>query len=160
VRPITLALTLLVLTSACENTNDPFLFGQGGGGGAITQAQATGNWSFTVTKTIGTTCSAGALIDGSVLTAHLDVGADGTVNSSTSTWRSPSGLVFPLSGSVTLGDGHTDLHLNGGSQIGVELIGTSFAGGTFTGTLSDPDPGSFPMFGTGACQYTTTGAKG
>jgi len=62
VRPIALALTLLVLTAGCETSSDPFLFGIGGSGGAaITQAQATGDWSFTVTKTNGTSCSTGAL---------------------------------------------------------------------------------------------------
>jgi hypothetical protein len=162
VRPIALALTLLVLTAGCETSSDPFLFGIGGSGGAaITQAQATGDWSFTVTKTNGTSCSTGALADGSVLTAHLDVGTDGTLNSSTSSWRSSSGIVFPLAGAVGLSDGHTDLHLSGGSGsgTGMELIGTTSSGGTFTGTLTDPDPGLFPMFGSGVCQYTTAGAK-
>jgi hypothetical protein len=161
VRPIALAMTMIVLLAGCETSTDPFLFGIGGtGGGAITQTQATGDWSFTVTKT-ATACSTGALADGSVLTAHLDVGTDGTVNSSTSSWRSPSGIVFPLSGVVGLSDGHTDLHLSGGSGsgTGMELIGTTSATSTFTGTLSDPDPGLFPMFGSGVCQYNTAGTK-
>jgi hypothetical protein len=162
VRPIALAVTMLVLTAGCETSTDPFLFGIGGsGGGPITQTQATGDWSFTVTKANGSTCSAGALADGSVLTAHLDVGTDGTVNSSTSSWRSPSGIVFPIAGVVGLSDGHTDLHLSGGSgsQTGMELIGTTSSAGTFSGTLTDPDPGLFPMFGTGVCPYTTAGTK-
>src|SRR5450759_2278411 len=88
VRPITLALTLLVLTAACENSTNPLLFGQGGGGGgAITQAQAAGDWSFTVTKTTTLACTGGSLADGSRLTAHLDVLADGTVNGPTSLWH-------------------------------------------------------------------------
>lgn len=160
-RPIALVLTLLVLTTGCETSTDPFLFGIGGGGGTITQAQATGDWSFTVTLINSVGCTRGSLADGSVLTAHLDVGTDGTVNSSTSSWRSPSAVVFPISGTVTLGTGHTDLHLSGGSgtQTGMELIGTTSATSTFAGALTDPDPGLFPMFGTGVCQYTTVGTK-
>jgi hypothetical protein len=162
VRAITLTLGLVVLTAACENTNDPFLFGQGGGGGgAVTQAQATGNWSFTVTKTATFPCTLGSFADGSRLTAHLDVLADGTLNASTSNWQSPSaGTVFPLSGSVTFSTGSTDLIFSGGGSIpsGMELRGTISPTGSFTGTLTDPAPGLGPIGGT-ACEYSAGGTK-
>jgi hypothetical protein len=162
VRPIKLTLTLLVLTAACENTNDPFLFGQGGGGGgAITQAQATGNWSFPVTKTSTFPCTVGSFTDGSRLTAHLDVLADGTLNSSTSSWQNPtSGAVLPLSGSVALSTGLADLIFGGGGggTSGMELRGTISSAGTFAGTLTDPAPGLSPVAGT-ACEYSTGGTK-
>jgi hypothetical protein len=163
VRPIALVLTLLVVATACENSKNPFLFGIGGtGGGAVTQAQASGNWSFTVTRTTTLPCTAVSLADGSRLTAHLDVLADGTLNTSTSSWQnSTTAVVFPLSGTVTLSDGHTDLHLSGGSGsgTGMELIGTISATSTFTGTLTDPDAGLSFMFSSNGCQYTTSGTK-
>ena len=162
-RPIALALTLLVLATACENSNDPFLFGiGGGGGGAVTQAQASGDWTFTLTRTTTLNCTVVSLADGSRLTAHLDVLADGTVNTSTSSWQNPTtSVVFPLSGIVTLSTGHTDLHLSGGSGsgTGMELIGTTSATGTFTGTLTDPDPGLSFMFSSNGCEYSTSGTK-
>ena len=162
-RPITLALTLLVLTAACENSTDPLLFGQGGGGGgAITQAQAAGDWSFTVTKTTTLACTGGSLADGSRLTAHLDVLADGTVNGPTSLWQHPpTTVVFPLSGSVTLTSGATDLTMSAGSgsSSGMELIGTITPTGTFSGTLHDPAAGLSPMFSAGGCDYSAAGTK-
>jgi hypothetical protein len=163
VRPIALALTLLAIAPACENSNDPFLFGiGGGGGGAVTQVQASGDWSFTVTRTTTLPCTVVALTDGSRLIAHLDVLTDGTLNSSTSSWQNPStAVVFPLSGAVSFSDGHTDLHLSGGSGsgAGMELIGTTSATGTFTGKLTDPEPGLSHMFSTNGCEYTTSGTK-
>jgi hypothetical protein len=161
VRPITVALTLLVLTAACENSADPLLFGQGGGGGgAITQAQAAGDWSFTVTKTTTLPCTVVSLADGSRLTAHLDVLADGTLNSATSSWQNGS-VVFPLSGSVRLSDGITSLILSSGtgSASGMQLNGTITPTGTFTGTLTDPASGLSPMFSTLGCEYSTGGSK-
>ena len=161
-RPISIALTLLVLTAACENSNDPFLFGQGGGGGgAVTQTQATGNWSFTINKTATLPCTGGSLADGTRLTAHIDVLADGTLTSA-STWTNPSsGAVFPLSGRVTLTSGTTDVTLSGGGGTGsgMELTGTMSPSGTFTGTLHDPQAGLTPMFSAGGCEYATAGTK-
>jgi hypothetical protein len=164
VRPITLTLTLLAIATGCENSTNPFLFGigGGGGGGAVTQAQVSGDWTFIVTRTTTLPCTVVALTDGSQLTAHLDVLADGTLNSSTSSWQNPpAGVVFPLSGAVSLTDGHTDLHLGGGSGsgAGMELIGTTSATGTFTGKLTDPEPGLTHMFSTDGCEYTTSGTK-
>ena len=162
-RPIALALTLLVLATACENSKDPFLFGLGGGGGgAVTQTQASGNWSLTVRKTTTLACSGGSLADGSVLTAHLDVLADGTVNTSTSNWQHPpTTVVFPLSGTVSLSTGATDLFLSAGSGTGsgMELRGTITSTGTLTGTLTDPGAGLSPMFSAGGCEYSTSGTK-
>jgi hypothetical protein len=163
VRPIALPLTLLVLAIACENSKDPFLFGiGGGGGGAVTQVQASGNWSFSVRKTTTLACTGGSLADGSILPAHLDVLADGTLNTSTSTWQNPpSAVVFPLTGTVSLSTGAAGLIFSGGSGSGsgMELRGTISPTGSFTGTLSDPAPGLSPMFSAGGCEYATSGTK-
>jgi hypothetical protein len=162
VRPLTLALTLLVLITACENSADPLLFGLGGGGGAVTQAEAAGDWSFTVTKTTALACTGGSLADGSRLTAHLDVLADGTVNGASSFWQHPpTTVVFPLSGRVTLTSGATDLTMSAGSgsTSGMELIGTITPAGTFSGTLHDPAAGLSPMFSAGGCDYSAAGTK-
>lgn len=162
-RPIALALTLLVLTAACETSTDPLLFGIGGtGGGAVTQTQATGDWSFTVRKTSTLACTGGLLADGSLLTAHFDVLADGTINTSTSSWQNPpTAVVFPLSGAVALSDGSADLIFSAGSGSGsgMELRGTITPTGTFTGTLTDPAAGLSPMFSAAGCEYTTSGTK-
>jgi hypothetical protein len=159
VRPITLALTLLVLTAACENSTDPLLFGQGGGGGAITQAQAAGDWSFTVTKTTTLPCTVVSLADGSRLTAHLVVLADGTVDGAASSWQNGS-VVFPLSGSVGLGDGITSLILSSGTGTsGMQLHVTITPTGTFIGTLTDPASGLLFMFSSLGCEYSAVGSK-
>lgn len=162
-RPITLTMTLLAIATGCENSKNPFLFGiGGGGGGAITQAQATGNWSFTVRKTTTLPCTGGSLADGSVLTAHLDVQTDGTLITSTSNWQNPpSTVVFPLRGAVALSTGAADLIFSGGgaSGSGMELRGTITPTGTFTGTLTDPGAGLTPMFSAGGCEYSTSGTK-
>ena len=161
-RPIVLCLTCLVLTTSCETSTDPFIGFGGSGGGIITQAEATGDWSFTLRKTTTLPCSGGSLADGQVLTAHLDVLADGSVNSTTSTWRNPStNAVLPASGTVRLSDGHTDVHLSAGSGsgAGLELVGTITSAGTFTGTLNDPDSGLLPVFSAGGCEYTAPGTK-
>ncbi len=162
-RPIALALTLLVMTAACETSTDPGLFGIGGsGGGVVTQAEASGNWSFTVTKTSTLPCS-GALADGSVITAHLDVQADGTLNTSTSFWQNPpTAVVFPLSGAVNLSSGSTDLVLSSGagSASGMELRGTITPTRSFSGTITDPAAGLSPMFSTATgCEYNSPGTK-
>ena len=156
-RPAIFCLTILVSLSACENSTDPFIGFDGGG--AITAAQATGNWSFTVQRTDPVTCAGASLANGSVLLARLDVLSDGTLGA-TSNWReSPTGLVRPLSGAVTLSSGTTTLIMSGsgGSSSAMDLVGTMTAAGTFTGTLRDPRAGSFPVFGD--CGYTATGGK-
>jgi hypothetical protein len=162
VRRIVLCLTCLVLTTSCETSTDPFIGFGGSGGGIITQAEATGDWSFTLRKTTTLTCSGGSLPDSQILTAHLDVLADGSVNTTTSTWRNPStGAVLPASGTVRLSDGHTDVHFSAGSGsgAGMELVGTITSAGTFTGTVNDPDPGLLPMFSAGGCEYSAPGTK-
>jgi hypothetical protein len=161
-RPIALTLTLLAIATACENSTNPFLFGIGGGGGGpVTQAQATGDWSFTLRRTGTLPCTGGALADGSVLTAHVDVLTDGTLNTSTSSWRNPPAtVVFALRGAVALSNGAADLIFSGsGSGSGMELRGTISPTGTFTGTLTDPGAGLTTVFSAGGCEYSTSGTK-
>ena len=161
-RPAFLCLCLLLFASACETTTDD-IFGIGGGGGAVTQAQAAGSWSFTVQQTGTLACTGGALPNGQILTASLDVASDGTINPSTSSWQNPpTTLIRPLTGSVRLTDGFTDLFLSSsaGSTSAMELRGTMSSNGTFSGTLTDPGPGFTPMFGTSGCEYTASGTKG
>lgn len=161
-RRIILALALLGPTAACENSTDTLIGVGGGGGGAITPTQAAGDWSFTVRKTTTLSCSGGAMADGQVLTAHLDILTDGSVNGSTSSWQNPpTTVVRPLAGSVRLTDGFSTLILSSGagSPAGMELRGTISTSGTFTGTLTDPGPGLSPMFSAGGCEYSTSGAK-
>ena len=161
-RPIAFFLAILVSTAACENSPTDFIGIGGGGGGAITQAQASGNWSFTVRKTATLACSGGSLADGQVLTARIDVLTDGTVSTSTSTWQNPPATVVrPLTGNVRLTDGFADLIFSAGagSGSGMELRGTLTTAGSFTGTLTDPAPGLSPMFSVGGCEYTTSGTK-
>ena len=154
-RSTILCLTLIVGVAACENSTDPFI-GFGGSGGTITQAQATGNWSFTVHPQSG--CASGSLADNQVLTAHLDVAADGTVNSSTSFWQVSSPFVTgAVSGAVDLPNGRPTLSLGASAGTAMELTGIMTAAGTFSGTLGDPDPGFFFVFA--VCTYTTTGTK-
>ena len=159
-RHIVLCLTLLVSVAGCENSTDPFI-GFGGGGG-LSQAEAAGNWSFTLHPSTTPACASGSLADGQVLTAHLDVLADGSVVPATSFWQNPpTTVVRPISagGFITLSSGITDLFLaaSTGSGSEMELRGTMRSGGSFSGTVSDPNPGRFPVFG--ACAYTTTGIK-
>jgi hypothetical protein len=154
-------LTVAVLATACETSVDSLIGTGGNGGGAVTQAQATGNWSFTVRKTTTLPCTGGSLADGQILTAHLDVLTDGTVNGATSSWQNPPSGFFPLSGLVRFSDGSTDLTFSAGTGTGsaMELLGTISASNTFTGTLTDPAPGFSPMFSAGGCQYSTAGTK-
>jgi hypothetical protein len=155
VRSIAIALSLIVLTAACEQTNDPFLFGIGGSGG-LTQAQASGNWSFVVTQS-ALACASGSLATGQAVTASLDVLTDGTL-STASTWQNPlSGTSLTISGSITLGTGITDLFLTSTAGAEMELRGTVTSTGTFTGTLTDPAAGFLPVFS--ACGYTVAGTK-
>jgi len=155
VRSIAILLTLVFLTAACEQSKDPFLFGIGGSGG-LTQAQATGNWSFVVTQS-ALACASGSLANGQAVTTHLDVQTDGTLSTS-SFWQSPlSTGSLSITGSITLGTGITDLFLSSSSGAEMELRGTITSTGTFTGTLTDPAAGFLPVFS--ACAYTATGTK-
>ena len=151
-RPAIFCLTLLVSLSACETSTDPFIGFDGGG--AITAAQATGNWSFTVQRTPTFACASPSLASGQVLTARLDVLADGTVTGATSFWQGGalSGFINLTSGVVTPG-----LTLAGSSGSAMELQGTFTSAGTFSGTLTDPKAGSFPVFA--ICAYSTGGVK-
>ena len=154
-RSIAIVLSLVVLTAACEQSKDPFLFGIGGSGG-LTQAQAAGNWSFVVTQS-SLACASGSLANGQAIATNLDVLADGTLSTS-SFWQSPlSTASLSLSGSVTLGTGITDLFLTSTAGAEMELRGTVTSTGTFTGTLTDPAAGFLPVFS--ACAYTVTGTK-
>ncbi|HMF88963.1 MAG TPA: hypothetical protein VK575_12860 [Gemmatimonadaceae bacterium] len=157
-RSTLLCLTLLVSLAACETSTDA-LIGIPGGGGGLTTAQATGNWSFTVQRTSALACTSGSLANGQVLTARLDVLSDGTL-ASTSFWQNPpTTLVRPLTGSVALASGSSDFFMfaSSGSTGAMELQGTMTAAGSFSGTLSDPAAGSFQVFG--ACSYTVGGTK-
>ena len=154
-RSIAIVLSLVVLTAGCEQSTDPFLFGIGGSGG-LTQAQATGNWSFVVTQS-ALACAAGSLANGQAITTNLAVLTDGTLSTS-SFWQSPlSTASLTISGTITLGTGITDLFLSSSSGAEMELRGTMTSTGTFTGTLTDPAAGFLPVFS--ACGYTTTGTK-
>jgi hypothetical protein len=159
VRRLVLCLTAIVLFGACETSTNP-LDGLLGGGGALTQAQATGNWSLTVQGTTTFPACTNPLANGSVITAHLDAGTDGVL-SATSSWLNPiSAVVLPLTGSVNLTNGATDLHFAGGTgSAQMELLGTMTASGTLSGTLRDPEPGFTQVFGTGGCEYTVNGVR-
>ena len=156
-RSTVLCLTLLVSLAACETSIDTLIGTPGGG--ALTAAQVTGNWSFTVTQAGPLVCPSGSLATGQVLTTRLDVLSDGTL-ASTSFWQNPpTTLVRPLTGSVDLGNGFTRflMFASTGSTAAMELVGTLTAAGSFTGTLSDPFAGAPQVFG--ACGFTVTGTK-
>ena len=156
-RSTPLCLTLLVSLAACETSTDSIIGTPGGGG--LTTAQASGNWSFTVQRTSALACTSGSLANGQVLTARLDVLSAGTL-ASTSSWQNPpTTLVRPLSGTVALSTGLSDLFMfaSAGSNAAMELQGTMSAAGSFVGTLSDPAAGSFQVFG--ACSYTVAGTR-
>jgi hypothetical protein len=159
VRRVVLCLATLVFLSACENSINP-LEGLLGGGGALTQAEATGNWSLTVQRTTTFPACANPLANGSVITARFDVGTDGVL-AGTSSWLNPiSTVVLALTGSVDLSNGATDLHFAGGTGAAqMELLGTMTASSTLSGTLRDPEPGFTQVFGTGGCEYTVSGVK-
>jgi hypothetical protein len=158
VRRIFLCLTLAVLT-ACESTTDPFGGVITGGGGAVTAAQASGNWSFTVQRTTTFPCTS-ALISGQTIATFIDVLSDGTLNS-TSSWANPiSGAVEAMDGKVTLSNGRVDFTLSVTSNTAMELTGTMSSAGTLSaGTLQDPFSGAFQVFGTDGCHYTVSGVK-
>jgi len=158
-RSVIFSIALVAAAAGCESSSDPIL-GVGGGGGALTAAEASGDWSITVTKTTNLPCS-GALASGQVITAHLSVLADGSVTTP-STWRSPtSGAIQTLAGSVNLSSGAVDLTFGSSVGTAMELFpGTMTSSGTIVGaTLTDPAPGSAQVFGTNGCQYTATGSK-
>ncbi len=160
-RHIAVCLVLLISVAGCENSTDPFI-GFGGGGGGLTQAEATGNWSFTLHPSITPPCASGSLADGQVLTVHIDLLSDGSVATATSFWQNPPTTVvraISAGSSVTLSSGFTDLFLaaSTGSPNEMELRGTMTSAGSFSGTVTDPNAGKFPVFG--ACAYSATGTK-
>ena len=157
IRVVTVGLAVISVAAACENSVDPLLGFPGGGSGAVTQAQAAGTWSLTLTKTSTLACT-GALADGSVIPVNLTVQSDGTATT-TSSWRSvTSGALLPVSGTVRFSDGFTDLILSSGGS-GMELRGTMTSAGTFSGTITDPAPGFNPVYGTSGCEYNSPGSK-
>jgi len=158
-RPFALCLALLCVTVCCETTADPLL-GSGGGGGALTAAQATGNWTFTVQRTTNLPCT-GALASGQTILARLDVLSDGTVTT-TSNWQNPiTGSVQTLSGTVNLSTGAVDITFGAGVSSAMELFpGNMTSAGTITGaTITDPAAGFSQVFGSDGCQYTATATK-
>lgn len=158
IRIIAVGLAVVSVAAACENSTDPLLGFPGGGGGAITQAQAAGTWNLTLTKTTTLSCTGGALADGSAIPVNLSVQSDGTATN-TSSWRSvTSGALLPVSGTVRFSDGFADLILSSGNS-GMELRGTMTSTGTFNGTITDPAPGFNPVYGTGGCEYNSPGSK-
>jgi hypothetical protein len=162
VKRILFCAALTALVTACEGSTDP-ISGVGGppGGGAITQAQASGSWSLALRRTTTLACTGGSLPDNQVLLMNLDFTAGG-LTTSFNTWQvPPSTTIRSLTGVVTLSSGFADLTLfaTGTTSSGMELRGTLTPGGTFTGTLTDPDPGRTPVFTTTGCEYTATGTK-
>ena len=156
---LVLCLTAIVLLGACEVSANP-LEAILGGGGALTQAQATGNWSLTVQPTTTFPACTNPLASSSLISTHLDVGTDGVLTASSS-WVDPiASAVRILSGSVNLTNGATDLHFAGSSTSAqMELVGTMTASGTLSATLRDPEPGFTQVFGTGGCEYTVSGIR-
>jgi hypothetical protein len=165
VKRIILVASLTAFVAACESSTDPIsgVGGDGPGGGAITQAQATGDWSFSLRRTTTLACTGGSLPDNQVILGHLDVLNTGALTTATSTWVvSPTGTVRPLAGTARFSDGFANLTLfasAANTSSGMELRGTLTATGTFTGTLTDPAPGLTPVFSTTGCEYTATGVK-
>jgi len=162
---ILLSVGLVIALTGCEGTTDPFggVGGGGGGSGAITQAQASGDWSITLRRTSTLACSGNSLPENQVLLLHLDVVNNGTLTTATSTWRaSPSAIVRALAGTVNFTSGATNLTLFASATnttSGMELIGTLRAAGTFSGTVVDPAAGLTPVFSGSGCEYTATGVK-
>jgi hypothetical protein len=155
------ALLLCMMTSltACETSTDP-LDGIINGGGSITPAQASGNWTFTLQRTTNFPCS-GALASGQSMAVFLDVLTDGSVGN-TSSWQNPvSGAVEAVSGSVGLSNGAVHLTFDSGGGRAMELTsGTMTAAGAITGgTITDPSAGFSQVFGTDVCQYSATAIK-
>lgn len=163
-RRIIACITVVTFVAACENSNDPIGgIGGNGGTGAVTQAQASGNWSVTLRRTTTLPCTGGSLPDNQILTTHFDVLTNGTLTTATSTWQNPpTTVVRALSGAIRFTDGFTDLFLfpsATNTSSGMELRGTLTSAGSFSGTLTDPAPGLTPVFSSGGCEYTATGTK-
>ena len=155
-----LLLCMMMSLTACETSTDPLDGIINGGGGSITPAQASGNWTFTLQRTTNFPCS-GALASGQSIPVFLDVLSDGAVGN-TSSWQNPiSGAVQAVSGSVGLTNGAIQLTFDAGGGRALELTsGTMTAAGLVTGaTISDPSAGFSQVFGTDACQYTATAIK-
>lgn len=161
IRAVASRILLIAVTAGCETSATGLIGFPGEGGGVITQAQASGTWSFTLRKTTTFACTGGSFADGQVLVTLLNVQSDGSVTGATSSWQNPAtGGLLPASGRVTLSDGITDLFLTSSSGTnGMELRGTLTSAGAFTGTLTDPAPSLGPMFSTGGCEYTAAGLK-
>ena len=159
------AATFTALLAGCEASTDPIdgVGGGGPGGGAVTQAQASGNWSFTLRRTNTLTCTGGSLPDNQIMLAHFDVTNTGTLSTATSTWQaSPPGTVRALAGTLSFSTGLADLTLfpsATNTSTAMELRGTVTAAGTFSGTLTDPAPGFTPVYSGNGCAYTATGLK-
>lgn len=151
-------LTILASVAGCETSTNP-LDGILGGGGGLTAAEASGNWTLTLQRTSTFPCS-GGLANGQTITVHLDVQSDGALTTN-STWQNPiSGAVEPLSGSVGLDAGNLDLVFGAGSSAMELFPGTMTSTGTIvSATLTDPAAGSLPVFPPDACQYTATASK-
>lgn len=157
---------LAAVITGCDATTDPIggVGGPGTGGGAITQVQASGDWSLTLRRTTTLSCTGGSLPDNQILLMRLDVINNGTLTTATSTWRaSPSATVRALAGTVNFSTGLTNLTLYASAtntSSGMALSGTLTAAGSFTGgTVTDPDAGLTPVFSGNGCQYTATGVK-
>jgi hypothetical protein len=159
IRVVVSCLAVISVAGACENSTDQLIGFPGGGGGAVTQAEASGTWSLTLTQTTTLACTGGALANGSIIPVNLVVQTDGTA-ATTSSWRSASsGALLPLSGTVRFSDGFTDLILTSGGTSGMELRGTIGSNGTFSGAITDPAPGLTPVYGAGGCEYNAPGSK-
>jgi hypothetical protein len=155
-----LLVSAMLLLMACETSTDPLDGIINGGGGAVTPAEATGTWTFTLQRTTTFPCT-GALATGQTITAFLDVLSDGTL-STASTWQDPiSNAVDALSGSVGLNNGALRLTFNATPNAAMELTsGTMTSSGTVTAaTITDPSAGFSQVFGSDVCQYTATATK-
>jgi hypothetical protein len=151
---------LMISTTACETSTDPLEGIIIGGGGAITPAQATGSWTFTLQRTNNFPCS-GALASGQGIAAFVDVATDGTLTGASS-WQNPiSGTVEPLSGTVGLSNGALRLTFGANAGSAMELTsGTMTSSGTVTtATITDPSAGFSQVFGSDACQYSASAIK-
>jgi hypothetical protein len=160
VRRAALLLCMISLTTACETSTDPLDGIIIGGGGAITPAQASGSWTFTLQRTSNFPCT-GALASGQGIPAFIDVATDGTLTSGSS-WQNPiSGAVEPLSGTVGLSNGALRLTFGASAGSAMELTsGTMTSSGTVTtATITDPSAGFTQVFGSDACQYTASAIK-
>jgi hypothetical protein len=151
---------MILSSTACETSTDPLDGIIIGGGGAITPAQASGSWTFTLQRTTNFPCS-GALASGQGIAAFLDVASDGTLTGNSS-WQNPiSGVVDPLSGTVGLSNGALQLTFAANAASAMELTsGTMTSGGTVTtATITDPSAGFSQVFGSDACQYSVSAVK-